>query len=84
MHPVVDGWFLAVVALVGALTASFYGWLPLYLPELFPTRVRATGQGFAYNAGRFIAAGGALSTGYPDERARCSTAATIRRGRPSV
>ena len=63
LHPVVDGWFLAAVALTGALTASFYGFLPLYLPELFPTRVRATGQGFAYNAGRFIAAGGALATG---------------------
>ena len=24
------------------VTAAFYGWLPLYLPELFPTRVRAT------------------------------------------
>ena len=42
------------------LTASFYGWLPLYLPELFPTRVRATGQGFGYNFGRIIAAAGAL------------------------
>ena len=29
----------------GGMTAAFYGWLPLYLPELFPTRVRATGQG---------------------------------------
>jgi MFS family permease len=55
--------FLAVVFLTGALTASFYGWLPLYLPELFPTRVRATGQGFGYNFGRIIAAGGALSMG---------------------
>ena len=64
VHPQVDGWFLAVVAVVGALTASFYGWLPLYLPELFPTRVRATGQGFSYNAGRAIAAAGALSTGF--------------------
>ncbi len=64
LHPVVDGWFLAVVALTGAWTASFYGFLPLYLPELFPTRVRATGQGFAYNSGRFIAAGGALAMGY--------------------
>ena len=63
VHPQVDGWFLAVVA-GGALTASFYGWLPLYLPELFPTRVRATGQGFSYNAGRAIAAAGALSTGF--------------------
>jgi MFS family permease len=56
-------WFFAAVALAAGLTASFYGWLPLYLPELFPTRVRATGQGFAFNAGRIIAAGGALSMG---------------------
>jgi MFS family permease len=60
----VDWRFLAVVLVTGALTASFYGWLPLYLPELFPTRVRATGQGFAYNCGRVIAAAGALSTGF--------------------
>jgi MFS family permease len=56
--------FFVVVFLTGALTASFYGWLPLYLPELFPTRVRATGQGFGYNTGRVIAAFGALYTGY--------------------
>jgi MFS family permease len=56
--------FFVLVVLTGALTASFYGWLPLYLPELFPTRVRATGQGFGFNAGRVIAAVGALSTGY--------------------
>jgi MFS family permease len=53
----------AVVFLTGILTAAFYGWLPLYLPELFPTRVRATGQGFAYNSGRIIAAVGAVSMG---------------------
>ena len=35
---------------------SFYGWLPLYLPELFPTRIRATAQGFAFNFGRVLAA----------------------------
>jgi len=51
--------FYAVVFLVGACTASFYGWLPLYLPELFPTRVRATGQGVAFNSGRVLAAFGA-------------------------
>jgi SHS family sialic acid transporter-like MFS transporter len=59
----VSVWFFVVVALTGALTASFYGWLPLYLPELFPTRVRATGQGFGFNFGRILAAFGALSTG---------------------
>lgn len=52
--------FLAMTFVVGATTGSFFGWAPLYLPELFPTRVRATGQGFAYNAGRAIAAVGAL------------------------
>lgn len=27
---------------------------PLYLPELFPTRLRATGMGLAYNTGRLL------------------------------
>jgi MFS transporter, SHS family, sialic acid transporter len=50
------GAFLAVAALVGFFTSSFYGWLPQYLPELFPTRVRATGQGVSYNFGRILTA----------------------------
>lgn len=57
------GVFLILVALVGAVTAAFYGWLPLYLPELFPTRVRATGQGVCFNAGRILAAFGAITQG---------------------
>ena len=55
--------FLLLVAMVGGATAAFYGWLPLYLPELFPTRVRATGQGLCYNSGRLLAAAGALGQG---------------------
>ncbi|HEY2586759.1 MAG TPA: MFS transporter [Tepidisphaeraceae bacterium] len=43
---------------IGLVTASFYGWFPLYLPELFPTRVRATAQGTCYNSGRILAAVG--------------------------
>jgi hypothetical protein len=54
---------LASAVFAGGATASFYGWLPLYLPELFPTRVRATGQGFGYNFGRVLAAVGVLQTG---------------------
>jgi hypothetical protein len=57
-----DSWFFAVVGLVGATSAAFYGWLALYLPELFPTRVRAAGQGFCYNFGRLLAAAGVLLT----------------------
>jgi len=55
--------FLIMTFVVGAFTAAFYGWTPLYLPELFPTRSRATGQGLAYNAGRVFAAVGALQMG---------------------
>jgi MFS transporter, SHS family, sialic acid transporter len=55
--------FLISVFVAGGFTAAFYGWLPLYLPELFPTRVRATGQGFSYNFGRILAAVGTLQTG---------------------
>jgi MFS family permease len=55
--------FLVISGLIGAATASFYGWLPLYLPELFPTRVRATGQGLCFNAGRIFAAAGAIEMG---------------------
>jgi MFS family permease len=55
--------FLITCLFAGLFTAAFYGWLPLYLPELFPTRVRATGQGLSYNSGRIFAAAGALQMG---------------------
>lgn len=55
--------FVLMVGAVGCVTASFYGWFPLYLPELFPTRVRATGQGVSYNTGRILAAAAALNIG---------------------
>jgi MFS family permease len=56
--------FLFMAFLVGGSTAAFFGWLPLYLPELFPTRVRATGQGLCYNSGRVFAAIGAIQMGH--------------------
>ncbi len=53
---------LASVFVAGGVTAAFYGLFPLYFPELFPTRIRATAQGFAYNFGRVLAAIGGLQT----------------------
>ncbi len=47
----------------GVFVTAFFGWLPKYLSELFPTRIRATGQGFCYNGGRIIAGLGVLGTG---------------------
>jgi hypothetical protein len=35
----------------------------LYLPELFPTHVRAAGSGIAYNVGRFATAVGVMGAG---------------------
>jgi MFS transporter, SHS family, sialic acid transporter len=55
--------FKCLVFLAGMTTAAFYGWFPLYLPELFPTRSRATGQGVGYNSGRIFAAFGAIAGG---------------------
>lgn len=53
-------WFLFTAGVLSLISAAFYGWLPLYLPELFRTAVRATGQGFGFNFGRILAAVGAL------------------------
>lgn len=54
---------LFLAALAGVFTTAFFGWLPLYLPELFPTRIRATGEGITFNFGRIIAAVGVFQTG---------------------
>ena len=54
---------LAWACIAGVFTTSLFGWLPLYLPELFPTRIRATGEGFTFNAGRVLAAVGVFTTG---------------------
>lgn len=55
--------FLPAVFLQGCVATLFFGWLPLCLPELFPTRVRASGTSLSYNVGRFAVAGGVLGTG---------------------
>jgi MFS family permease len=61
-HPLA-GSFLPLVLAQGFVTTLFFGWLPLCLPEFFPTRMRATGTGIAYNSGRFVSAAGALGAG---------------------
>ncbi|MBB6305843.1 MFS transporter [Xanthobacter tagetidis] len=53
-------WFMLVY---GFFVIGGFGTFALYLPELFPTRVRATGQGFAWNAARCITAAGPLLVG---------------------
>ena len=54
--------FLWLIALTGVPTTAFFGWLPLYLPELFPTRLRTTGEGFTFNVGRVVSGLGVFGT----------------------
>jgi len=55
--------FLPIVFAQGLVSTLFFGWLPLYLPELFPTSVRAIGTGVSMNTGRFATAAGVLAAG---------------------
>jgi MFS family permease len=52
-------WFVFALGFAGV---TYFGWLPLYLPELFPTRIRATGTGITFNTGRVVAAVAAIAT----------------------
>ena len=56
--------FFPIVFTQGFVATLFFGWLPLYLPELFPTHVRAAGSGISYNVGRFATAAGVLTAGF--------------------
>jgi cyanate permease len=49
--------------MLGFFTNGIFSGFPVYLPELYPTRIRATGAGFCFNAGRVLAASGPLLTG---------------------
>ena len=48
--------FLIWTAVLGFFSGIFFGWLPLFLPELFVTRVRSVGAGVCFNFGRIITA----------------------------
>jgi MFS family permease len=52
-----------MIPLMGFTQLALFGGYAIYLPELFPTRLRSTGTSFCYNVGRFVAALGPLSLG---------------------
>jgi MFS family permease len=49
---------------MGFCQLALFAGFAIYLPELFPTRLRSTGTSFCYNVGRFIAASGPLLQGH--------------------
>lgn len=48
---------------MGFCQLALFAGFAIYLPELFPTRLRSTGVSFCYNVGRFIAASGPFTMG---------------------
>lgn len=59
-----DQAFFVLAAVLGIFNGIFFGWLPFFLPELFPTRIRATGTGVSFNYGRILTALSIFGTGY--------------------
>jgi MFS family permease len=55
---------LFLLPLLGFFNNGIFSGFPIYLPELYPTRIRGTGAGFCFNIGRVLAAGGPFITGY--------------------
>jgi MFS family permease len=47
---------LIALPVFGFLTLGMHAGYAIYFPELYPTRLRGTGAGFCFNAGRIIAA----------------------------
>ncbi len=52
-----------LIPLMGFCQLALFAGFAIYLPELFPTRLRSTGVSFCYNVGRFIAASGPFTLG---------------------
>ncbi len=59
-----DMWsLLLAVAVFGFFSGGIWAWAPIWLPELFPTRMRGTAVAFCFNAPRWISAAGPLIAG---------------------
>jgi MFS family permease len=69
LTPVVYLWahsmvaLLAAVTIFGFFTGGIWAWTPIWLPELFPTRIRGTAVAFCFNAPRWISCVGPIIAG---------------------
>ena len=55
---------LLLLPILGFFNNGIFSGFPIYLPELYPTRLRATGAGFCFNAGRVLASVAPFVTGF--------------------
>jgi MFS family permease len=59
-----SSWTLLIIGpLVGYFAHGYFSLFGAMLAELFPTRIRASAQGFCYNAGRFVSAAAPFAIG---------------------
>jgi len=56
--------FLMVAAVNGFFTVGQFAWMPVYLPELFPTDVRGSAISLVFDVTRYLAAAGPLLAGW--------------------
>ncbi|MCX7687843.1 MAG: MFS transporter [Fimbriimonadales bacterium] len=68
---------LVLFPLLGFFTTALFAGYAVYFPELFPTRLRATGVGFCYNVARYIAAAAPYTFGVLSAAFNIQWAATI-------
>lgn len=68
---------LVMCVVNGFFTLGQYTWMPVWLPEFYPTHLRATGAAFVFNAARFVAFLGPLLAGSIIAAFGYSTAATV-------
>jgi len=55
---------LVLLPLLGFFNNGIFSGFAIYLPELYPTAIRATGAGFCFNIGRVLASTGPFLTAY--------------------
>ncbi len=63
LTPRAYGHLLLLLPLLGFFNNGIFSGFPIYLPELYPTAIRATGAGFCFNIGRVLASAGPFLTG---------------------
>ena len=68
---------LLLFPIMGFCLTSLFGGYAIYFPELFPTRLRATGTGFCYNVARYVAISGPWLLGQLSKEVGIVQAATI-------
>jgi MFS family permease len=55
---------MTVTTINGFFTLGQFAWMVVYLPEVYPTAVRATGAALVFNSARYLAAIGPLVAGW--------------------